>query len=127
MRKHEALDKMGIQNPDEIARYELYSVNNMDILRIIYDRKKGSFLPVTRKYRFPQLKKSTLVDSGTRETRVLFESSAELRAAVADLDSLMKARKSVAVGKEALVSEVRLLEEEVTVRINHIKSLVDQL
>ena len=127
MSKHESLTRMGIQNPDEIARYELYSVENTDILRIIYDRKKGSILPVTRKYRFPQLKKSTLVDSGTRETRVLFESSAELRRAVAELDGLMKSRKSTAVGKEALVSEVRLLEEEVAARINHIKSLIDQM
>ena len=127
MSKHEALTRMGVQNPDEIARYELYSVDHMDILRIIYDRQKGSILPVTRKYRFPQLKKSTLVDSGTRETRVLFESSAELRAAVAELDGLMKQRKATAVGKEALVSEVRLLEEEVAARINHIKSLLDQM
>ncbi len=127
MSKHEALTRMGVQNPDEIARYELYSVDHTDILRIIYDRQKGSFLPVTRKYRFPQLKKSTLVDSGTRETRVLFESSAELRAAVAELDGLMKQRKATSVGKEALVSEVRLLEEEVAARINHIKSLLDQL
>lgn len=127
MSKYEALTSMGIQSPDEIARYELYSVDQTDILRIIYDRKKGSILPVTRKYRFPQLKKSTLVDSGTRETRVLYESSAELRNAVSELDDLMKSRKATSVGKEALVGEMRLLEVELTARINHIKNLIDRM
>ncbi len=127
MRKHEALTRMGIQNPEQIVRYELYSVDDVDILRIIYDRQKKSILPVTRKYRFPQIKKSTLVDSGTRKTQVLYESSAELRAAVSELDGLMKARKATSFSKEALVSEVRLLEEEVTARIHRIKNLIDQM
>lgn len=127
MIKYEALTKMGIQKPEEILRYELYSVDQMDILRIIYDRKKGSFLPVTKKYRFPQLKKSTLVDSGTGQAQVIFESSAEVRNAVAELDRLMKDRKTSVVGKEALVNELRLLEEEVNARIGHLKNLIDQI
>ncbi len=127
MSKHEALTSMGIQNPGEIARYELYSVDQMDILRIIYDRKKGSILPVTRKYRFPQIKKSTMVDSGTRKTQVLYESSAELRHAVEELDRLMKARKSTAAGKDALVAEIRLLEEDFAARINYIKALLEKM
>jgi hypothetical protein len=127
MSKHEALTRMGIQNPGEIARYELYSVDQMDILRIIYDRKKGSILPVVRKYRFPQIKKSTMVDSGTRKTQVLYESSAELRNAVADLDQLMKSRKDTAASKETLVHEVQLLEEEFALRVNYIKSLIDKM
>lgn len=127
MSKHKVLTSMGIQNPGEIARFELYSVDHTDILRIIYDRKKGSILPVTRKYRFPQIKKSTMVDSGTRKTQVLYESSAELRHAVEELETLMKARKTTAAGKEALVNEIRLLEEDFTARINYIKALVDKM
>ncbi len=127
MSKYNALTRMGIQNPDQVVRYELYSVDQVDILRIIYERKAGSFLPVTRKYRFPQMKKPTLVDSGTRKTQVLYESSAELRNAVAELDQLMKTRKTRSIGKEALVSEVRLLEEEVKARIKHIKDLIEQM
>ncbi len=127
MIKYEALTKMGIQKPEEILRYELYSVDQMDILRIIYDRKKGSFLPVTKKYRFPQLKKSTLVDSGTGQAQVVFESSAEVRNAVAELDRLMKDKKTSVVGKEALVNELRLLEEEVNARIGHLKNLINQI
>ncbi len=127
MMEYEALTKMGIRKPEEIVRYELYSVDQMDILRIIYDRKKGSLLPVTRKYRFPQLKKSTLVDSGSGQAQVMFESSAELRNAVAELDRLTKSKKSTMADKEALINEIRLMEEEVHARIGHIKRLVDQI
>lgn len=127
MIEYEALTKMGIQKPEEIVRFELYSVDQMDILRIIYDRKKGSFLPVTKKYRFPQIKKSTLVDSGSGQAQVIFESSAEVRSAVAELDRLMKGRKTSVAGKEALVNELRLMEEEVNARIGHLKNLIDQI
>ncbi len=127
MSKHEALHSMGILRPEEISRYELYSVEEMDILRIIYNRKKGSFLPVTRKYRFPQVKRSVLVDGGTGKSQVMFESSAELRNAVAELDKLMASKKQIAGGKSALIDEVRLLEEDVAARIGHIKSLIDQM
>ena len=127
MNEYEALTKLGIQNPAQIVRYELYSIDNTDVLRIIYDRQKGSFLPVTKKYRFAKLKKSTLVDSGTGTAQVIFESSAELQSAIAELNRLMKNRKSKSVGKEALLSEVRLMEEDVTARIKHIKNLINQL
>lgn len=127
MIEYEALTKMGIQKPEEIVRFELYSVDQTDILRIIYDRKKGSFLPVTKKYRFPQIKKSTLVDSGSGQAQVIFESSAEVRNAVAELDRLMKGRKTSVAGKEALVNELRLIEEEVNARIGHLKNLIDQI
>ena len=127
MIEYEALTKMGIQKPEEIVRFELYSVDQTDILRIIYDRKKGSFLPVTKKYRFPQIKKSTLVDSGSGQAQVIFESSAEVRNAVAELDRLMKGRKTSVAGKDALVNELRLMEEEVNARIGHLKNLIDQI
>lgn len=127
MSNFESLTRMGIQNPEDITRYELYSVNQMDVLRVIYDRKKGSILPVTKKYLFPQIKKSTMVDSGTRQTQVLFESSAELRNAVAALDELIVKREAVSVRKDDLLNDIQLLEEDFAARINHIKLLIKQM
>ncbi len=127
MSKYEALTRMGIQNPEEIARYELYAVNQTDVLRIIYDRKKGSIRPVTKKYLFPQIKKSTMVDSGTRQTQVLFESSAELRNAVAALDELIVNKETVSIQKDDLLNDIQLLEEDFAARIKHIKFLIKQM
>lgn len=127
MSKFEALTAMGIQNPEQIARYALYMVDNTDILRIIYDRKKGSILPVSKKFKFPRLKKSTLVDSGTRQTEVVFESSQEFRNAVAELERLLKKKSSKDDLKKLIAEEVQLLEEEAALRLEYIKSLIKKL
>ena len=37
---------MGITNPEDIARYSLQGIDHIDILRIVYKRKKGSLLTV---------------------------------------------------------------------------------
>ncbi|MGU9957277.1 MAG: DUF3461 family protein [Arenicellales bacterium WSBS_2016_MAG_OTU3] len=127
MTKFSTLAAMGIQNPEEIARFSLYMTENTDILRIVYNRKKGSILPVSHRYRFPQLKKSTLVDSGTRQTEIVYESSAEFRNALADLNQLMDKKKDKQDTHELLNEEVRLLEEEVALRIAAIKSLLAKI
>ena len=127
MSEFKVLDAMGVHNPEEIARYELYSVEGTDVLRITYDRKKGSILPVTKKYRFPMVKKSTMVDSGTRETRVLYESSGELQNAVAELGRLLDKKSSKVEAKKVLEEEIRLLEEDFAGRIASLKSLVEKL
>ncbi len=125
--KHPALTAMGIKHPEEIDRYTLYMTDNTDIVRIVYNRKKGSILPISRRYRFPRLKKSTLVDSGTRQTEVVFESSAEFRNAIAELNQLMDKKKQKADVGKLIAEEVRLLEEEVALRIEYIKTLTEKI
>ena len=117
---------MGIQNPGQIARHAVYMSENTDILRIIYDRKKGSILPITRKYRFPRLPKTTLVDSGTRETKVLYESSSEFRQAVSELEKLARDRQSSEETHKLILEEVASLEEDVAARLAYIKSLLEK-
>lgn len=127
MSQFDALTAMGVKHPEHIARYALYMVNNTDILRITFDRKKGAILPTSVNFRFPRIKKSALVDSGTRRTEVIYESSLEFRNAVAELDKLMEARKSSEDLEELIEHEVHLLEEEVALRITGIKSLVKRI
>ena len=127
MSKFPALDAMGIRNPEQIERFTTFMTDKTDILRVTYNRKKGSILPVSRKYRFPQLKKSTMVDSGTRKTEVIFESSAEFRNAVAELGHLMDAHESVEELRKLILSEVAILEEEVASHTSYIKSLINKI
>ncbi len=127
MRKNLALTAMGVQNPEQIARFAIYMTDRTDILRIVYDRKKGSILPVSKKFRFAQIKKSTMVDSGTRRTEVLYESAPEFRNAVAELEQLMDAREDSHHVSQLIAEEVHALEEDVASRIDYIKSLVEKL
>ena len=126
MSNYPALEAMGIQNPGQIARFTTFMTDRTDILKITYNRKPGSLLPESRKYRFPQLKKSTMVDSGTRQTEVIFESSAEFRNAVSELSQLMDKYESAEEVRALIADEVRHLEEDVAARINYIKSLIDK-
>ncbi len=121
------LDSMGVQNPNEIARYVIFSSENTDVLRIVYSRKKGSILPVSRKYRFPRMKKNVIVDSGTRQTNMVFESSNEFRNAVAELDKLLKKKSSGAENKNLILEELRMMEEESALRLSYIRSLIDEM
>jgi len=126
MKKNIALTEMGVDNPDHIARYTIYTVHETDMLRIIYSRKKGSLLPVSKTFKFPRVKKSVLVDSGTRETQVVFERNPALGNAVTEIDALLSDREDKDQLNQVLADEVLQLEAEMTSRIDYIKSLIEK-
>lgn len=127
MSKYPKLTEMGIQHPDQIAKFAVFTVGNTDILRIVYNRKKGSMLPISRRYNFPQVKESVLVDSGTRRTEVLYQSTPAFREALHELEQL-KLEKDQGLDLKAMIKEeVRLLKEDTALRTEYINSLIDQL
>ena len=124
MKKNIALTEMGVVNPEHIARYTIYTVIETDMLRIIYAREKGSLLPVSKTYKFPRVKKSILVDGGTRQTQVIFERNPVLENAVTEIEELLNDRKDKDQLNQVLTDEILQLEAEMTSRIDYIKSLV---
>lgn len=127
MKNYPRLKEMGIQNPQQIEKHAVYTTDEFDVLRIIYARQKGSILPVSKKYKFDRIKKSVLVDSGTRQTELIYESDPAFRGALSELEQLA-AEKSQAVDlSELIAEEVRLLEEDVALRIEYIKSLTKKI
>lgn len=127
MKNYPRLKEMGILNPQEIEKFSVYTTENLDVLRIIYARKKGSLLPVSKNFKFARVKQSVVVNSGTRQTEVISESNAAFRQALGELEDL-KMEKSAAVDLSELISEeVRLLEEDMKLRIEYIKSLVKRV
>jgi hypothetical protein len=102
-------------------------VGHTDVLRIIYDRKKGSLLPVSRRYKFPQLKKSVIVDSGTRQTETLFESTPAFREALHELEQLKLAREQGQDLAAMIREEFQHLEEDIALRSQYIKKLLEKL
>jgi hypothetical protein len=127
MSDYPRLSEMGVQHPEEIEKFAVYTVGRTDILRIIYDRKKGSLLPVSRRYKFPQLKKSVLVDSGTRQTDIVYESVPAFREALHELE-LLKAERARGLDYKALLrEEIKHLEEDIALRTQYIQTLIDKL
>jgi len=127
MNNYPKLTEMGVQHPDEIEKFAVYTVGHTDVLRIIYDRKKGSLLPVSRRYKFAQVKKSVIVDSGTRQTETLFESTPAFREALHELEQLKLAREKGQDLAAMIREEFQHLEEDIALRSQYIKKLLEKL
>lgn len=127
MSNYPRLTDMGIQHPEEIEKFAVYTIGNTDVLQVIYDRKKGSLLPVSRRYKFPQVKESVMVDSGTRKTEVLFKSTPAFREALHELEQLKLAREKGLDLAAMIRDEIKHLEEDIALRTQYIRSLVDKL
>ena len=52
------LSQMGVESPKQIANYYISSINFIDVLRIVYERPKNSYLPSSRTYKFPRVPSS---------------------------------------------------------------------
>ncbi len=120
MKNYPRLKEMGVRNPHQIEKFSIYTAEDFEILRIVYAREKGSLLPVSRKYKFPRIKQSVLVDSGTRQTETLYESAPAFREALSELQQLQDEKSEAADLSELISEEVRLLEEDVALRIQYI-------
>ena len=124
METYPSLSSMGVRNPDQISRFTVYEAEQTDHLRIVYKRQKGSWLPESRKYKYPRVKNTRLVPGGLRQTETVYERSPFLINAVAELDKIIGQGASIDENKRILAEEIVQLEEEVTERLAHIKSLV---
>ena len=127
MSDYPKLTEMGVQHPEEIEKFAVYTIGQTDVLRIIYDRKKGSLLPVSRRYKFQQIKESVLADSGTRQTETLYKSTPAFREALHELEQLKSIREQGQDFAAMIREEIKHLEEDIALRTQYIQSLVDKL
>ena len=127
MNEYPQLSEMGIVNPQQIERFMVNSISNYDVLRVIYSRRKGSFLPDSRTYKFPRIQKSAVVDSRTGQAETVMESDPVLSAAVSELQHLLETKEHKQDLAESILEEIQLLEEDIALRSSCIKDLVKQL
>lgn len=125
MSKYPHLTGMGVNHPEHIDRYSVNSIGYVDVLRIVYERPQGSFLPHTRTYKFARVQQTVKDGSGEGET--VMSSHPEFRAAVAELDELLCKKERVQDAAADIVEELRLLEEDIALRSECIKSLLTKI
>ena len=126
MPEYKTLREMKVKRPDQIDRYSVQSVDNTDVLRIVYKRKKGSFLPESKRFRFPRIKKTSLADGGRRKIDVRWEVSPFLQKAVSELDHILDTEISEKRRRAIILDELRLLQEDAAHRIDYIRSLIEE-
>jgi hypothetical protein len=127
MSKFPTLTEMGINNPGEIERYSLSTTNNIDILRLVYKRQKGSFLPTSKRFEFGRAAKTVVADSGTRKTEIVHEISPFLRKAMGELDGIISAKKSTIEQAKLVKLELQRLHQDMASRLTYIESLIDEI
>ncbi len=127
MSEFATLNEMGINNPDEIDRYSYEAINNIDILRIVYKRKKGSLLPSSKRFRFNRIEEVNLVEGDVRSTEIHYKSSPVLRKALSELDMIVNSKKDRRSQFEVIEDELRRLKEDNAVRHSYIESLIKAL
>ena len=130
MTEYKTLREMKVKRPDQIDRYSVQTIEHpnehVDVLRIVYKRKKGSFLPESKRFRFPRIKKTAMEDSGRRKIDIRWEVSPFLQKAVSELDHILDAEISEKRRRAIILDELRLLQEDAAHRIDYIRSLIEE-
>lgn len=121
------LTEMGINNPGEIERYSLNTTNNIDVLRIVYKRNKGSFLPTSKRFEFGRSSKTVVADSGTQKVEIVHVISPFLQKAMKELDGIISAKRSNIEQAKLVKQELQRLHQDMASRLIYIESLIDEL
>ena len=122
------LKEMGINNPQEIDRYSLQTVNeNMDILRIVYKRQKGSLLPASKRFRFGRSERILMGEDDTKSPMIHYEISPFVRKAMSELDKIVQSKRDRNYQLQVIREEMQRLQEDTTARMSYIQELVDEL
>lgn len=128
MSQYSTLSSMGVQNPMQIIGYTLTQPRpDMDILRIRYERPKGSFLPVVRSYTFGRSQRTQVSDGARSQAELIFEISPVLSKAILELDSIVQSKQDRNELKLQILGEIGRLQEEFNAELNSLKQLVERL
>ena len=126
MSDYPRLTEMGVTHPEQISYFSVNSIDYHDFLRIVYERPKGSFLAQSDSFRFPRVQK-VLKEDDAADAGVVMESSPAYREAVAELKTIMAAKKSKEGIAATMLDELRQLEEDFAMHKERLKELINKI
>ncbi len=121
------LSKMGVESPKQIDNYYISSINFVDVLRIVYERPKDSYLPSSRTYKFPRVPSSDESNGQKNKEAGVLKTHPMLRSALEELQKIFAARSSKESIAAEILSEIALLEEDIAMRSECLKVLVSKI
>ena len=126
-RSYPTLYELGVTKPMQIDDYYVTIINHVEVLRIVYDRPKDSFLTSSKTYKFPRIH----ADAGTNvpgdATGTVLRTHPKLVAALEELDELMKMKSRKENIATRILSEIALLEEDIAMRTECLKILAGKI
>ena len=123
MESYPLLKEMGVLHPRQIASYSVNSIEYTDVLRIVYERPKGSKLHGSRTYKYPRVQKALKKD----DAPAVMESDPALKAVLAELKEVCARRSENLDVAGLMLDELRLLEEDIALRSEYLKTLVAKI
>ncbi len=120
-----ALQNLGVNRPHEISGYTLSTHNDVDTLRIKYNRQKGSLLPTTKRFQFPRRPMAGVQIVPGEPT--MTEISPALESALEELSRLLSENTSIQDKKAELLSEIDEFESYIKTRLAEFRSEIKQL
>ena len=127
MSSYPTLAEMDISRAEEIRHYTLHQEGKRDVLKVFYKRKKGSFLPERKTFRFGRSAKMIATGDRQQETREIYEISPFLLRAVAELDHLLNKQDSVVDKKQHIIDRMEQIEIEIKSAHEEMRSLLNEL
>ena len=127
MSPYPTLSRMGVESPKQIDKYYITSLNLVDVLRIVYDRPKDSFLPSSRTYKFPRVQDSGAAALEKTKPVAVPRTHPRLSAALEELQKIMEAKSSKENIAAEILCEIELLEEDIAMRSECLKVLVAKI
>ena len=123
-----ALTEMGIKGFDEISHYSLrQDRKDRDILKITYKRKKGSFLPHHKTFKFGRASKMISDSESPNGSKEIFDISPFLQNVVAELDSIIDTKHNDSDKITLLMKRLKQLEKDVHFTSDEIRTLVKSM
>ena len=127
MKSYPHLTEMGVSNPQQIESFSVNSIAYTDVLRIVYERPKGSLLPSSKTYKFPRIQKSVKKEGDPGQGDVVMVSDPALQSAREELQQIIEAKEQDQDIAAAILEELRLLEEDIALRSDYIKALAGKI
>lgn len=121
------LSEMGVESPKQIEKYYVTSINLVDVLRVVYERPKDSFLPSSRTYKFPRVQGAAAAAGKEKKKAVVMKAHPKLRAATAELELILEAKSNKESITAQILGEIELLEEDIAIRTECLKVLVSKI
>ncbi len=129
MSEYPTLVEMGICSLDEVSEFKVRHEQSADVLKVYYQRSKGSLLPRSKKFTFVRPRVAVPLQyrnqSGWEQFR---DSSPRLRQAVEELTRLTQPEPPTPLDqKTQFLNDLDHLEKVMTAKIDEIRRQVEAL
>ena len=122
------LEEMDISRFNEITHYSLRADGKtQDVLKVFYKRKKGSFLPERKTFKFGRSAKMVKDDSSPSGGVEVYEISPFLQKAVKELDTLVNKHNADINMSKLIHTRIEQLEKDVKAATHEIKEMLKDL